>query len=525
MRHLSFILFSLILLPLTLYISPIPPAFAVTIEVPADTSSIQAAINISRDGDTVLVAEGTYYENINFRGRAITLASHYLVDEDTSHIRNTIIDGSQSTHPDTGSVVIFCSGEDTSSVLCGFTITGGTGTLNQSRRCKTGGGIYLDSSSARIASNKIDHNNMTYIKLFGAGIAQRGRDNDYLIIENNLIQLNTGSCTNTDGLYARGGGIAVSTKGICRLINNKICDNKLSMNELTLEISGGMVRGGGIYLRARDALIKGNEICSNKCISKSHPWMTGGGIFVQGKNLLVSDNNISGNSVIGFRTSGAGVSLRTTGYLLFENNLVSQNTGLAQWNGIGGGVSLYGDRYYSGNIHISRNRIIENQTTSIDWNLDSKGGGIYLRDCSPRFSNNIFQGNISNGIGGAFNITWHDYAPTPVSRSLLINNTIVENSAFLGDAIYLRQNAQVDIVNSILWPKLGESIIYSEGNTRVYIKNSIVHKWPSPSIGDVCLDLDPRFADNEWRLSEESPAIGGKGNHQNWRFYLSCPNH
>jgi hypothetical protein len=99
------------------------------INVPADTSTIQGGISLANTGDIVLVADGTYYENINFKGKAITVASHYILDQDTSHISATIVDGSQRSHPDSGSVVYFMSGEDTTSVLQGFTITGGTGTV------------------------------------------------------------------------------------------------------------------------------------------------------------------------------------------------------------------------------------------------------------------------------------------------------------------------------------------------------------------------------------------------------------
>ncbi len=84
-------------------------------------------------GDTVLVAEGTYSENINFKGKAITVASQFILDQDTSHISATIIDGSQHTNPDSGSVVYMISGEDTTSVLTGFTITGGNGTASTSK--------------------------------------------------------------------------------------------------------------------------------------------------------------------------------------------------------------------------------------------------------------------------------------------------------------------------------------------------------------------------------------------------------
>ncbi|MCB0292955.1 MAG: hypothetical protein KDH97_22060, partial [Calditrichaeota bacterium] len=84
--------------------------------IPTDHPTIQAGINTAADGDTVLVAEGIYFENISFRGKAITVASRFLLDGDTSHIANTVIDGSRPIHPDSASVVYFISGEDTTSM-------------------------------------------------------------------------------------------------------------------------------------------------------------------------------------------------------------------------------------------------------------------------------------------------------------------------------------------------------------------------------------------------------------------------
>ena len=72
---------------------------AAVINVPADQPTIQDAIDVAQTGDTVLVAPGTYLENINFSGKNITVKS-------SNGNKVTIIDGGHNT-----SVVTFDSGE------------------------------------------------------------------------------------------------------------------------------------------------------------------------------------------------------------------------------------------------------------------------------------------------------------------------------------------------------------------------------------------------------------------------------
>ncbi len=64
-------------------------AHSATLKVPSQYPSIQAAIDVAVNGDTVLVAPGTYVENIDFMGKSITVKSEQGPDV-------TTIDGNQA---------------------------------------------------------------------------------------------------------------------------------------------------------------------------------------------------------------------------------------------------------------------------------------------------------------------------------------------------------------------------------------------------------------------------------------------
>jgi len=69
--------------------------FADTFIIPDDFPTIQDAIDSAQNGDLVLVKPGTYNEQINFKGRAITIRSDVDCDASTHDIApdKTIIDG------------------------------------------------------------------------------------------------------------------------------------------------------------------------------------------------------------------------------------------------------------------------------------------------------------------------------------------------------------------------------------------------------------------------------------------------
>jgi len=246
------------------------------INIPGDYDYIQDGINVSDEGDTILVSHGRYYENINFRGMNIVIASQYLIDNDVSHIENTIIDGSQSVHPDTASCVLIVSGEDSTAVLCGFTLTGGVGTvwtdIHFNRDYREGGGLLIEFSSPIIKNNLIIDNeaiNREDVVSAGGGGIRYGDSNP--TIQNNVI-------VNNRGLY--GAGI-VSNFATGTIKNNIIYNN-----------TGGEDYGGsGIWTyEGGTTIIENNTIIGN--VSEA----TGGGILVWSTSATVINNIVWGNS-------------------------------------------------------------------------------------------------------------------------------------------------------------------------------------------------------------------------------------
>ncbi|MHC4561096.1 MAG: right-handed parallel beta-helix repeat-containing protein [Planctomycetota bacterium] len=104
--------------------------------------TIQEAIDACNDRDVVKVCDGTYVENIDFLGKAITVRS---ADNDPA---DCIIDGGMN-----GPVVQFVDDERRSSVLKGFSVINGSGDLHEvgdGKKYNYGGGIYIWYASPTI---------------------------------------------------------------------------------------------------------------------------------------------------------------------------------------------------------------------------------------------------------------------------------------------------------------------------------------------------------------------------------------
>jgi hypothetical protein len=434
------------------------------IHVSVEQSSIQAGIDQASKGDTVLVDEGTYIENISFKGKAITVASRFILDDDTSHISKTIIDGSQPSNPDNGSVVQFISGEDTNSVLCGFTITGGTGTVAWDEEI-AGGGIWC-MSGGTICNNIIRENGL-YIDIpngYGGGICAGWTFNEYVIIRDNTISFNT-----VEGSGFFGGGIACFANG--KIINNRIIGN-------TATSTGYRSAGGLVVHGNRDSKIPlkvdvyGNLIKNNQVYVQGSGDIRGygGGIMYYAAEGMIYNNTIIQNSIesdgVGY---GGGIFINAAPNTIVANNLISDNDNKASSNANGGGI-CYGSEHVDGKISLYNNLIVYNKADAVNAN----GGGIFL--------------------GWELD-----------EDAVLINNTIAFNEAQRGGGISVISKTGV-IFNTIVWGNKAKFDSHIQGTeSQLKVRYSDIQ---AGFEGEGNISADPLFLDTEsFKLSENSPCI------------------
>lgn len=482
-----------------------------TINVPGDQPTIQAGINAAVDGDIVLVDQGTYYENIDFKGKAITVSSNYINTMDSADINYTIINGSQPAHLDSASVVYFISGEENSSILLGFTITGGGGTPAQGGE-RNGGGIFI-----RNAGPIIEHNVILGNSCIGGGAYLSGggifvyHANDYApYITHNIISGNSCSSSDPGNNAITGGGISITNSDECIVDNNFIFENYLYQG------SGKQAVGGGIEIYDTRGTIINNIICGNIVENTGNSWNPwGGGIYGEDTRdgTIISGNLICNDTLIGNTShKGGGVAIyKNFGKLIIDKNMLVLNT--AKY---GGGLSLavYGE------IQITNNLIIANEALF-------QGGAFSFQGVSKENRSNRGEQHEPNKPDE------HDVNMKMIESPLIANNTIIENtSASSGGAILYSCNMPLIALNNIFHDNQGllnREIFLSSGSDGYFYNNNLdtnqIYGSSNWDAKDNML-VTPEFIDDSCHLGASSPFInagipslevGGK------MYY--CPDH
>ncbi|MCP4634130.1 MAG: T9SS type A sorting domain-containing protein [candidate division Zixibacteria bacterium] len=258
------------------------------IYVPDDYPTINEAIDSADLVCVIYVAPGTYYENINFDGKIISLIA-------TGGPDVTTIDGSGS-----GYVVEISNGESSDASVEGFTITNGNS------------GVYCNYSSPTITGNKIHSNSSRGIRSYGG---------DPIVLNNEIYENSN----------AGGMDIRESRGGTCLVQGNFIHNNYLSNGEA----------GGGFWIRdCTEAIITENIFDGNIHNGSNH----GGGFQMTRCTNTKFEYNLLINNESSFLGGAAFIDVNDG--CTFNNNTVVNNTSQHGSEVEGGAVSLgHNDSY------------------------------------------------------------------------------------------------------------------------------------------------------------------------------------
>ncbi|MEA2095864.1 MAG: right-handed parallel beta-helix repeat-containing protein [Candidatus Cloacimonadota bacterium] len=401
---------------LSLIIIFISSLSATIINIPADQPTIQAGINVAVNTDTVLVQPGTYVENINYNGKLIAVASLFITTQDTIFISQTIIDGNQS-----GSVVTFENYEDSTAILCGFTITHGTHEIGGGILCHnsnpslkylivaentatySGGGIYFSNSSSVLIEVTIT-NNYSYN---GAGIYCSNSEIIILdlFLSSNIAEMDGGgikfynsdpdleNIIITDNHSDYGGGIYCDESNP-NLLNSLISNNSAdrdgggihcynfsspNLNNVTISYNYADYNGGGIICSNNS-----NPNLYNVSLANNYVNGKGGGIYSSGSNPTLENITITDNYSTGLYGYGGGIYCSYSNMNL-EEVVISGNAAMK-----GGGIYCF----LFSNPDLININIINNTATE-------KGGGIFCyANSNPSLENVTVTGNYANETGG-----------------------------------------------------------------------------------------------------------------------------
>jgi hypothetical protein len=226
-----------------LFVGAVPAAI---IHVPADQPTIQQAIDVANSGDLILVSPGTFFENIDYHGKAIAIRS-------VSGPARTIIDGSNA-----GPVVTFQTGEGIQSRLTGFTIQHGSASF--------GAGVTLSFASATITRN-VFRNNAQGAGGFGAAIGGNGSSP---VIERNTFHGNTCDTQFLSGV------VSFVNDSSPLIINNIFQSNPCRAINMTLlegnrpEIANNTIVQNSVGVRVDARVPTSTQLYANNIIVANH---------------------------------------------------------------------------------------------------------------------------------------------------------------------------------------------------------------------------------------------------------------
>ncbi len=259
---------------------------AAVLRVPEDYPTIQAALDAASEGDTALLADGTYTgeqnRDLDFRGKAVTLTSSVRAE-------NCVIDCEN-----VGRGFVFQSGEGRDAVLQRVTIR--SGYASGDTGC--GGGIFCSGASPTIKECIVTGNTAHD---YGGGIDCAGSSPFIL------------SCSIMNNHANEGAGID------CRDSSSPVISGCLITGNTAESFGGGVI---SYYFSS--------PLISNTGFSENSAGILGGAVYIHFAEAQTYNCRFNGNSA----AYGGGIFARNASSTEFIDNLIVNNSASAEGAGI-----------------------------------------------------------------------------------------------------------------------------------------------------------------------------------------------
>ncbi len=308
-------------------------------EIPADYSDIEVALGVAIDGDTLRVAPGTYYPQgqfgIDFAGKAVCLMSSDGPELTTIDFRDVTTDPGIPGDPAPEYIgMVFHSGEDSSTVVDGFSLTGVDSQFGSRHgyclRCEhnsspllrnlifignhshSGGGLLSIESSPRVEDCVFISNRASWS---GGGIGAEGGS---LIVRRTLFESNSGNT---------GGGISLWSEATATIENVRFIDNtahSIFFNDLTY---AGF--GGAVCTFNATGILSNCLLAENRSTSNVENASTGGAIYSGASVLRVESCTLVGNWDEGIANGG---------HLSYSSSQIDVSNSIFAFASEGGGI-------------------------------------------------------------------------------------------------------------------------------------------------------------------------------------------
>ncbi len=436
-------------------------------------ATIQSAVNAASDGDTIQVAAGVFFENVDNNGKSLTIEGGYDNTCTVPNTGTTRIEGSLTP----GSTFDLLGG---TVVLRNLGIVWGSG---------TGAGIDVDGGAQVMLDNTDVFNNHGD---FGGGI---------WLNTGVTVTATNGSTVHDNTAMSAGGGVRVWGR-----YNDNDTGPDTAFN-CAPDGGGFSVPGGTLHLTSSDVMGNLAAGATGK----------GGGAFVEAGGVITLTNDVYFGDISQYGNQaydgGAIYADSSSVHMEGASATLSNNTAVH----FGGGVYLANQS----TLYVTGGRIGSNYTSETG-NDAVLGAGVYAIDSTVDFAGRFYN-NIASDSGGALyatnstlNLSNATLGGTDTNRPNKIGV-----SGFGGAGLYLTTNTKAALSNTVIDSNILQNSVvgygggaYVSAGSVMTMTNSTIERHTAPSVGDgrgagIYINGSMVTLDNSRVISNTAGTLGG----------------